>query len=52
MSTLGAHRCVRKTPTGLPDCTSRVSSSPELPGARDDRRRSIPSYRAALPLPP
>ena len=28
ISTRGAHSCVRATPTGLPDWTSSVSSSP------------------------
>ena len=27
ISTRGAHSCVRNTPTGLPDCTSSVSSA-------------------------
>ena len=51
MSTRGAISCVWKTPTGLPDCTSRVSSSL--------RRRSVATMasklsqsRAALPAPP
>ena len=36
MSTRGAHSWVRKTPTGLPDCTSSVSSaSRRLEGAHD-----------------
>ena len=44
MSTRGASSCVRKTPTGLPDCTSSVSSSRErAAGVRDDARRSTPS---------
>ncbi len=51
ISTRGASTCVRKTPTGLPDCTSSVSSS--------FRRRSTErivskasQLRAALPMPP
>ena len=51
MSTRGAHSCVRNTPTGLPDCTSSVSS-----GSSSSRVRTIASYashvRAALPVPP
>jgi hypothetical protein len=51
MSTRGAHSCVRKIPTGLPDWTSSVSSRSRLP-----RERTIPSkasqLRAALPDPP
>src|SRR5207247_5195928 len=38
MSTRGAHSCVRNTPTGLPDCTSRVSS--------DRRRESVARMRS------
>ena len=51
MSTRGAHAWVRITPTGLPDCTSSVSSS-----SRSRRVRTMASYasqlRAALPVPP
>ena len=51
MSTRGAHSCVRMTPTGLPLCTSRVSSLSSVV-----RARTIASYasheRAALPVPP
>ena len=51
MSTRGACSNVRSTPTGLPDCTSSVSS-----GASPIRLRSIArsasGLRAALPLPP
>ena len=51
MSTRGAHSCVRSTPTGLPDCTSIVSSS-----ARVVRVRTMASNerqsRAARPVPP
>ena len=34
MSTRGAHSWVRKTPTGLPDCTSRVSSLSRVSSVR------------------
>ena len=51
MSTRGAHSLVRNTPTGLPDCTSIVSSS--------SRSRSVAQIasnaahdRAARPVPP
>ena len=51
MSTRGAQGWVWKTPTGLPDCTSIVSSSP-----RPWRVRTIASNasheRAARPVPP
>ena len=51
ISTRGASSCVRKTPTGLPDCTSSVSSS-----ARRRRVATIVSnasqLRAARPEPP
>ena len=51
MSTRGAHSWVRKTPTGLPDCTSSVSSA-----SRSSSVRTIASnasqLRAALPVPP
>src|SRR6476646_7118723 len=51
ISTRGAHSWVRITPTGLPDCTSSVSSS-----SRSRRLARIASYagqvRAALPVPP
>ena len=51
MSTRGAHSCVRNTPTGLPDCTSIVSSS-----ASPRRVRTMASkasqLRAARPVPP
>ena len=30
IGTRGASTCVRNTPTGLPDCTSSVSSSPSV----------------------
>src|SRR4051794_38521974 len=49
--TRGAHSCVRKTPTGLPDWTSIVSSLPSVVSVR-----TIASYashdRAARPVPP
>ena len=51
MMTRGAQGCVRKTATGLPDCTTSVSSC--------SRRRSVSTIasnaghdRAARPLPP
>ena len=51
MSTRGASACVGKTPTGLPDWTSSVSS--------ERRRFSVATivskhsqFRAALPVPP
>ena len=51
ISTRGAHSCVVSTPTGLPDWTSSVSSSPSVVSVR-----TIASYashdRAALPVPP
>jgi hypothetical protein len=51
ISTRGAPSCVRTTPTGLPDCTSRVSS-----GAIVRSESTIASKasqdRAARPLPP
>ena len=51
MSTRGASEWVRKTPTGLPDWTSRVSSASSSRSAA-----TIASYdsrfRAALPIPP
>ena len=51
ISTRGAHSWVRITPTGLPLCTSSVSSSSSVVSAR-----TMASYashdRAALPVPP
>ncbi len=51
MSTRGAHSWVRITPTGLPDCTSSVSSDSSVV-----RARTMASYasqlRAAFPVPP
>ena len=48
MSTRGAHGCVRNTPTGLPDCTSSVSS---FSRSRSDAtmRRRPPSCARRLP---
>ena len=47
----GASGIVRKTATGFPDCTSRVSSSARR--SRQATRRSNASQsRAALPVPP
>ena len=39
MSTRGAHSWVRNTPTGLPDCTSSVSSSSRVAAYGRSRRR-------------
>ena len=51
MRTRGAPSCVRTMPTGLPDCTSNVSS-----GAISRSELTIASNasqdRAARPLPP
>src|SRR5205807_5315607 len=51
MRTRGACSCVLKTPTGLPDCTSKVSSF-----SRFFRLSTIARYafqlRAARPVPP
>jgi hypothetical protein len=61
MSTRGAHSWVRNTPTGLPDCTSIVSSAsrvvsvrawrraPPSCGPPDRCRRRRPGRRAARP---
>ncbi len=51
MSTRGAWVEVRNTATGLPDCTSRVSS---LASARSDATMASKAghERAALPVPP
>ena len=51
MSTRGAHSCVRMTPTGRPDCTSSVSSSPRVVSVRVIASKLAQS-RAALPVPP
>jgi hypothetical protein len=51
ISTRGAHSCVRHTPTGLPDCTSSVSS----PSSRCSSRTiasNAAHERAARPVPP
>jgi hypothetical protein len=48
MSTRGASACVRNTPTGLPDCTSSVSSSSSAQ-RRDDGVEGRSQLRAALP---
>ena len=45
MSTRGAHAWVRKTPTGLPDWTSSVSSSAEAPQLADDGVERRPRAR-------
>ena len=42
MSTRGAHSWVRKTPTGLPDWTSIVSSSPRVRSVRAQRVERVP----------
>ena len=47
ISTRGAHSCVRNTPTGLPDCTSSVSSSPERAQRAHDRVERLPRARRA-----
>ena len=47
ISTRGAISCVRKTPTGLPLCTSSVSSSLEPAQRRDDRVERLPRARGA-----
>ena len=51
MSTRGAPRCVRNTPTGFPDCTSNVSS---WSSRRSDSTMASKAaqLRAALPEPP
>jgi hypothetical protein len=51
MSTRGASACVRNTPTGLPDCTSSVSSSPSCSSAATIASNAS-HERAALPVPP
>ena len=51
MSTRGAHAWVRMTPTGLPDCTSIVSSSPSVVSVRTMASNASPA-RAARPVPP
>ncbi len=51
MRTRGACAWVRKTPTGFPDCTSSVSSSPSARSARTMASKHS-QVRAALPIPP
>ena len=51
MSTRGASAWVVKMPTGLPDCTSSVSSSPSERKAATMRSKASQS-RAARPMPP
>ena len=48
MSTRGAHSCVRKTPTGLPDWTSSVSSSSSVAQLATIASKAS-QLRAALP---
>jgi len=50
-STRGAKLWVRNTPTGLPDWTSRVSSSPSRRRVATIRSKAAQS-RAARPVPP
>ena len=47
ISTRGASACVRKTPTGLPDCTSSVSSASSWRSGRDDAVEALPVARGA-----
>ena len=47
ISTRGASACVRKTPTGLPDCTSSVSSAFERAQRGDDAVEALPVARGA-----
>ena len=51
ISTRGAHSWVRSTPTGRPDCTSSVSSSPSVVSVRTSASNDAQS-RAARPVPP
>src|SRR5579864_865657 len=51
INTRGASSCVRNTPTGLPDCTSSVSSLPSASSSRTMAWNEGQS-RAALPEPP
>jgi MoxR-like ATPase len=51
MRTRGAHSWVRSTPTGLPDWTSRVSSSPRVTRVRQ-MASNASQLRAARPVPP
>ena len=45
ISTRGAHSWVRSTPTGRPDCTSSVSSSPQVGQLAGDRVEARPVAR-------
>src|ERR1035437_9223372 len=49
--TRGAHSCVRKTPTGLPDWTSSVSSFSRTRSSRTMASKAS-QERAARPVPP
>src|SRR5450756_636749 len=49
--TRGAHSCVRKTPTGLPDWTSSVSSFSRARSSRTMASKAS-QERAARPVPP
>ena len=51
ISTRGASGCVVNTPTGFPDCTSSVSSSPSVVRVRQMASKDAQS-RAAFPVPP
>jgi hypothetical protein len=51
MSTRGASAWVWNTPTGLPDWTSRVSSSPRVSRVAAMVSKSF-QVRAARPMPP
>src|SRR3954451_2490171 len=41
ISTRGAHSCVRMTPTGLPDCTSSVSSCSSVVSVRTSASKGL-----------
>ena len=49
IKTRGASACVRKTPTGLPDCTSNVSSLSRRRSTSTIRSK-LSQFRAALPV--
>ncbi len=51
INTRGAISWVRKTPTGLPDCTSIVSSSARVRSVRTIASNASHD-RAAFPVPP
>ena len=51
ISTRGAHSWVRSTPTGLPDCTSSVSSCSRVVSSRQMASK-LAQLRTALPVPP